>query len=93
MSPTFECPVCTDTNLTAAPYAVWPPPVGVELQPPYEDALGRPSYEVCGRCGFEFGNDDNPGTAPPVSFEAYRREWIRAGRPEFRQSRSDGGQR
>lgn len=26
-------------------------------------------------CNFEFGNDDNPGTAAPQSFEDYRREW------------------
>ncbi len=27
------------------------------------------------RCGFEFGNDDNPGTEPPVSFDKNRSEW------------------
>jgi hypothetical protein len=53
------------------------------LTPPYEDFLGRPSYEVCSRCGFEFGNDDNPGTGEPVSFEEYRREWKAEGRPRF----------
>jgi hypothetical protein len=45
------------------------------LTPPYEDVLGRPSYEVCPQCEFEFGNDDNPGTGHPVSFEEYRRAW------------------
>jgi hypothetical protein len=38
---------------------------------------------VCPRCGFEFGNDDNPGTAEPLSFESYRAEWERNGRPVF----------
>ena len=71
----YECPVCHYFGLSAAPYERWPPPEGAELVPPYEDALGRPSYEVCPRCGFEFGNDDNPGTAEPQSFDDYRREW------------------
>jgi hypothetical protein len=45
---------------------------------------------VCPRCGFEFGNDDNPGTAPPVSFEQYRLDWEQEGRPWFDESmRSD----
>jgi hypothetical protein len=30
---------------------------------------------VCPQCSFEFGNDDNPGTAEPVSFEQYRAEY------------------
>jgi len=49
------------------------------LTPPYEELLGKPSYEVCPRCGFEFGNDDNPGTAAPMSFEQYREEWVAGG--------------
>jgi hypothetical protein len=53
------------------------------LTPPYEDLLGRPSYEVCPCCGFEFGNDDNPGTAAPVSFEQYRAQWEADGRQRF----------
>jgi len=55
----------------------------MELTPPYEDLLGSPSYEVCPNCGFEFGNDDNPGTAAPSSFEDYRAEWARSGSPRF----------
>lgn len=79
----YECPVCGFRGLTSKPYAVWPPPEDTPLRPPYEDILGLPSYEVCPRCGFEFGNDDNPGTAPPSSFEEYREEWIAEGRPWF----------
>jgi hypothetical protein len=41
------------------------PPDGVHLSPPYEDFLGRASYEVCPNCGFEFGNDDTPAAAHP----------------------------
>jgi hypothetical protein len=80
----YTCPVCGYDGLHMRPYATWPPPANVSLSPPYEDLLGRPSYEVCPRCGFEFGNDDNPGgTAEPVSFEEYRREWEADGRPWF----------
>ena len=79
----YECPVCGHPGLTVAPYERWPPPLNVSLVPPYEDALGRPSYEVGPKCGFEFGNDDNPGTAEPESFDEYRREWERQGKPWF----------
>ena len=81
----YECPVCEHPGLSERPYEVWPPPEGIELSPPYEDLLGRASYEVCPRCGFEFGNDDNPGTAEPDSFESYRSEWEARGRPWFMQ--------
>jgi hypothetical protein len=80
---THECPVCQYPGLMTRPYATWPPPAGLQIRPPYEDFLGVPSYEVCPRCGFEFGNDDNPGTAEPLSFESYRAEWERNGRPVF----------
>lgn len=79
----LECPVCFAVELDAKPYATWPPPTGLELAPPYEDLLGQPSYEVCPNCGFEFGNDDNPGTAEPSSFESYRAEWLAEGSPRF----------
>ena len=79
----FECPVCHSAELKRKPYETWPPPPGITGDPPYEDLLGRPSYEVCPCCGFEFGNDDNPGTAAPVSFETYRAEWQRRGSPRF----------
>ena len=82
----WECPVCRHVGLTQKPYERWPPQDMAQLVPPYENALGRPSYEVCPRCGFEFGNDDNPGTASPSSFDDYRVEWEAAGRPWFDQS-------
>lgn len=80
----YECPVCGSAELTVKPYEIWPPPDVAALTPPYEDFLGRPSYEVCLTCGFEFGNDDNPGTASPSSFAEYRAEWEAAGSPRFR---------
>jgi hypothetical protein len=58
-------------------------PALLRLEPPYEELLGPPSYEVCLNCGFEFGNDDNPGTAEPLSFEYYRAEWEAGGRRPF----------
>ncbi|MFZ2502752.1 MAG: hypothetical protein WAW88_08800 [Nocardioides sp.] len=80
------CPVCGSPELTQPPYRKWPPPPGVLLKPPYEDQLGLPSYEVCPNCGFEFGNDDNPGTAVPVSFAHCRAEWEADGSARFDQS-------
>ena len=79
----YECPVCGSAELTVQPYETWPPPEHVALSPPYEDLLARASYEVCPNCGFEFGNDDNPGTAPPSSSEEYLADWIADGRPRF----------
>lgn len=81
----IACPVCGSEELTVKPYDLWPPPTGSELVPPYEEQLGRPSYEVCPNCGFEFGNDDNPGTAPPISFEEYLEQWRGSGSPRFSQ--------
>lgn len=79
----FECPVYGSAELATKPYETWPPPDFANLTPLYEDALGMPSYEVCPNCGFEFGNDDNPGTAPSVSFHEYRAEWLTDGARRF----------
>lgn len=79
----YACPVCGSVELTSKPYETWPPPEGLALSPPYEDLLGAASYEVCPNCGFEFGNDDNPGTAAPSSFEEYLKEWSDRGSPRF----------
>jgi hypothetical protein len=80
----YTCPVCGYQGLDVPPYAVWPPPEGVHLAPPYRLVLGRPSYDVCACCGFEFGNDDDPGTVPlGDSFESYRARWIAEGMQWF----------
>lgn len=76
----FACPVCEFVGLRRPPYAIWPPPEGLAITPPYIDWLGEATYEVCVMCGFEFGNDDNPGTAEPMSFAEYREEWEAEGR-------------
>ena len=72
----LRCPVCGEGSLSVPPYADYTGTVPEGAAPPYEDALGRPSYEVCPVCECEFGNDDNPGgTAQPQSFDEYRRDW------------------
>jgi hypothetical protein len=38
-------------------------------------------------CGFEFGNDDNPVSAAPMTFYAFREDWEAQGRPIFRGGR------
>lgn len=58
-------------------------PLTAEMRPPYCEYWGDPSYGVCDCCGFEFGNDDEPGTAEPVSFRTFLNEWIAAGMPWF----------
>jgi hypothetical protein len=42
-----------------------------------------PSYDVCPCCGYEFGNDDNPGTGLPIDFHTYRQHWLRDGAKWF----------
>jgi hypothetical protein len=71
----FECPVCLFAGLARPPYAVWPPPEGLAITPPYIEWLGKASYEVCPMCEYEFGFDDNPGVDEGASFEEYRAEW------------------
>ena len=75
--------MCGSEELSARPYETWPPLDVATLTPPYEDFLGKPSYEVCPNCGFEVGNDDNPGTAAPSSFAEYRAQWMAGGSPRF----------
>lgn len=74
------CPCCGYYGLSVQAYANLPPPPWGDLgPPPYEQSYGLPSYDVCPCCGFEFGNDDNPGTAVGSSFAAYLRDWIAEG--------------
>lgn len=76
----FNCPCCGYGGLTQPSYRRLVSVSAVRgLLPPYEQYFGNPSYEVCLCCGFEFGNDDNPGTGTPASFEEYLREWVRSG--------------
>lgn len=81
----FMCPVCGYAHLAQRPYAKmrsFPP--GETLEPPYSTFLGEPSYEVCACCGFEFGNDDEPGTGHAgASFAEYRTRWMKDGAQWF----------
>jgi hypothetical protein len=88
------CPCCGYPGLEMPAYRhLGPPPWLHPGAPPYEQWYGDPSYNVCPCCGFEFGNDDNPGTAEPSSFEQFRREWIALGCPWFEPSQRPEGWR
>jgi rubredoxin len=88
MQPNHTCPVCGYRGLSSAPYSKFPTlPMSDDLLPPYSQYFGDPSYEVCDCCGFEFGNDDEPGTAGPTSFRAYRHEWLEDGGQWFSPSK------
>lgn len=56
------CPVCGYGNLS---------------QPAYFDN-GRPTYETCSSCFFEFGYDDD---AVGITHEQWRQKWIAEGMP------------
>jgi hypothetical protein len=76
--------VVPSARTSAPPYADYTGTVPAGATPPYDEYLGSASYGVCPLCGFEFGNDDNPGgTALPMSFDAYREEWVAGGRQVF----------
>jgi len=81
----YICPCCGYTELEQPPYREMPVPPfeGALPPPPYAPHFGDPSYEVCDCCGFEFGYDDEPGTAAPVSFAEYLGEWIADGAEWF----------
>jgi hypothetical protein len=80
----YWCPVCGYPLLKVNPYRNMPPPPWAQHEdPPYEFRYGQASYEICECCGFEFGNDDNPGTSSAETFEQYRRQWISDGAQWF----------
>ena len=84
------CPVCNYDKLSSPAYkniAAFTKVAIESFMPPYEDKLGLPSYGVCPQCGYEFGNDDNPGTVPTgISFADYRSEWTASGSQWFSDS-------
>jgi len=88
----FICPCCGYAGLTVRPYAELDDLTALQgLTPPYSRFLGAPSYDVCDCCGFEFGNDDEPGTGNAVSFERYRSDWQEEGCPWFAPERRPEG--
>jgi hypothetical protein len=86
------CPCCGYPDLESRAYvALTSLPVPEALEPPYVQHFGDPSYEVCDCCGFEFGNDDDPGIAEPVSFSVYLKEWVEDGAKWFAETRRPSG--
>jgi hypothetical protein len=76
----FNCPCCGYSGLSQPSYKGLTEVSSARgLPPPYDHYFGDPSYEVCACCGFEFGNDDNPGTGAPASFEDYLKAWVQSG--------------
>jgi hypothetical protein len=76
----FVCPCCGYPELNGPPYErLGLPPWPDHGAPPYSQRYGMPSYEVCACCGFEFGNDDDPGTAVAQTFGGYLADWLARG--------------
>lgn len=59
---TYTCPVCGYAGLPAPPYL----------------ASGKPSYEFCESCDYQFGYTDG---SEKISFGEWRQMWIDAGMP------------
>lgn len=77
------CPCCGYPDLDRPAYAAMPATLDPLPLPPYGAHWGAPSYEVCDCCGFEFGNEDDPGTAAPITFSDYLADWIADGERWF----------
>jgi hypothetical protein len=85
------CPCCGWDGLKVPAYGnLSTLPVSDMLEPPYSQYFGEPSYEVCACCGYEFGNDDEPGTGAPVSFKDHLNELMKAGSHWFDPARCRG---
>jgi hypothetical protein len=84
MTNKFTCPCCGYKGLETPPYEiVFSPASAAALTPPYGNYFGTPSYDVCDCCGFEYGNDDEPGTGVAQSFPSYLAEWNSNGQRWF----------
>jgi hypothetical protein len=83
--PPYSCPCCGYVGLDYPAYAKTTGfPIEVTGEPPYLLTLGDPSYGVCPCCGFEFGNDDDPGgNIPGSTFSEYLGAWIAEGSAWF----------
>jgi hypothetical protein len=80
MSESHICPCCGFAGLNRPAYRnIEEAPLRKPTEPPYSRYYGEPSYEVCDCCGYEFGNDDEPGTGQATSFEDYLANWIKHG--------------
>ena len=76
----YMCPCCGYPGLDCPPYEDFSASTLVRgLKPPYYHYFGWPSYDVCECCGFEFGNDDDPGPFRGDSFDEYFERWVADG--------------
>lgn len=59
------CPVCGLKGLELKPYENFPEisPSVYQMAPPYSLIWGKPSFEICPCCGFQFGVDDDHGVS------------------------------
>jgi hypothetical protein len=76
----YTCPCCGYQGLLSRAYRTLKQASAAQgLAPPYSKHFGDPSDDVCDCCGFEFGSDDEPNKGSPVSFEEYRKQWMKSG--------------
>jgi hypothetical protein len=75
------CPCCGFCGLALPPYKNAPANCLIRgFEPPYCVRFGFPSYDVCECCGYEYGNDDEPGNGlRGFSFEEYLENWMKEG--------------
>jgi hypothetical protein len=64
----YTCPTCGFPELTDPPYRK-------NGKPDYSNE-GEPSYDICDCCNYQFGRTD---LDEEITFEEYRKEWIREG--------------
>ena len=60
-----------------------------QLKEPPRGKSGGGSYEICPSCGFQFGVDDDDRG---ISFDQWRKDWIKRGRPWSSQSIAPPGE-
>lgn len=76
----YICPCCGYDKLLFKPYEKDIAfPLDNNLSIPYSKHLGEPSYGVCECCGYEYGNDDEPGTSDGLTFFQFLKKWINNG--------------
>lgn len=84
----YLCPCCGYPELTTIAYEKSGGDGLIRgLNPPYSAYFGQASYETCPCCGFEFGNDDEPGTMDEISFEQFLAKWSLAGENWFEEEK------
>jgi hypothetical protein len=87
----FICPCCGYDELKSQPYEKnINLPLDKEVSIPYSIHFGEPSYGVCDCCGYEYGNDDEPGTSQGTTFYQYLKEWIADGCNWFKPASKPG---